>query len=483
MPQNQDQNPSKETESQNLETAQPESLPSSGTRERGPRKVAKTMLFNKAEAKNTEAPEDKEDTETPTRRKVAKTLLFKTDFTSNIAKNIADETASQIEEIRESYLNENLNESRATPSTQANKEEKPRKVKKTLMEAEVGDLLSNAESLTLPEIEENPLKPEKSKKVKKTLMEAEMPSLLASPESLTGSDGSMQTATTIPNRQLASGAHPQLQTESQEEAPAHQQIEASSQQETPTQTQEQPQAQPTAKRYVAKTRLDHSILYDTVIKAAEKLEHQATEQAKQKALEPVKPFVPVEAKKKALPCHWSWNDPEPCEKFQYCGICQTPIYSFHDMELPEAEALIFQRENLKKPTLYKRHDGKFMTRDCPVATKRRKDTITYTLLGLAVTAAVIFVLATLPPPAKPPTPVITETTPPPPSTPTTPTATTQPNGNAQAGTAGDGSFHYERGQTIPQPIVAPTPEPAAPPPPTRQEETGEFWQFPAGQNQ
>jgi hypothetical protein len=476
MPQNQDQNPSKETVSQSQDTAKPESLTRSGTREKGPRKVAKTMLFNKTEAKATE------ETEAPTRRTVAKTLLFKTDFVPNITKHIAEETTGQLERVRESYLDENLTASQTAPSTAAQqaKEEKARKVKKTLMEAKTGDLLASPESRTLPEAEEKPAKLEKPRKVKKTLMEAEIGDLLASPESLTDSTGTMQAGTAIPDQQFTSGAHTQLQTASQQETPAHSQLEAPSQQEAPAQTQEQTQTQPIAKRYVAKTRLDHSILYDTVIKAAEKLEHQATEQAKQKALEPVKPFVPVEAKKKALPCHWSWNDPEPCEKFQYCGICQTPIYSFHDMELPEAEALIFQRENLKKPTLYKRHDGKFMTRDCPIAVKRRKDTITYTLLGLAVTAAVIFVLATLPPPAKPPTPVITETAPPPPSTPTT---TAQPNGNAQQGTAGDGSFHYERGQTMPQPIVAPTPEPAAPPPPTRQEETGEFWQFPAGQNQ
>ncbi len=56
------------------------------------------------------------------------------------------------------------------------------------------------------------------------------------------------------------------------------------------------------------------------------------------------------------------------------------------MDLPEAEELIFKREERRNAALFKRADGKFMTKDCPVAVKKKYGMIMMIAGGILVLA-------------------------------------------------------------------------------------------------
>lgn len=160
--------------------------------------------------------------------------------------------------------------------------------------------------------------------------------------------------------------------------------------------------QPRRQHFVAKTRLDHEILSITLRKYEDRKELIAIEEARERANLPPKELVSKTSKKFARKCPWFWPEQAEGDKFLYCAKCKTAVYNFDGMELPEAEALIFTRENKKSPTLYKRDDGKFMTRDCPIQVKKRQRVI----LGSVVVATLLLasaVMIALSPPSTAPT--------------------------------------------------------------------------------
>ncbi|MDR3615787.1 MAG: hypothetical protein P4L53_19670 [Candidatus Obscuribacterales bacterium] len=250
-----------------------------------------------------------------------------------------------------------------------------------------------------------------------------------------------------------------------------------------------------SQNFVAKTMLDHSLLFDALAKSSAKKEQKALEIAKEKANEPVKPFIAITDFKKASPCTWVWDEQDSKERFRYCRQCQASVYNFDGMELPEAEALIFKRENREKAPLYKRADGKFMTSDCPVQVKQKRDRLSLIAIAAAVAIAFIAIVAIMPPPPPPPP---APPVPPPQATriPTRPSnrqsagqnqsnqtnQTNQPGVNQPAdGRKNDGSFHWDSSQTSNQaPVSTPAPadSPAATP---NADENGQFWQYSNGQ--
>jgi hypothetical protein len=157
---------------------------------------------------------------------------------------------------------------------------------------------------------------------------------------------------------------------------------------------------------IARTRLDHDILIKAVSDSKVREEARVAAIIEEKAKEPPKPPpVVVKADKTALACPFVWDEVDATEKFKYCAKCQTPIYNLDGMERPEAEALIFNRENRAKFTLYGRADGKFMTTDCPVQAQRKKNLLFSVLAGLVLlTAAGALILMMPPPPAAVDTP-------------------------------------------------------------------------------
>lgn len=145
---------------------------------------------------------------------------------------------------------------------------------------------------------------------------------------------------------------------------------------------------------VPKTLLDVSVLDQITLTSNAKKALQAAEDAKARALEPVKQFVPIEADRRTSKCPFKWEEEDSKDKFRHCDRCQKQVYNFADMERPQAESLIFTRENITEPTLYQRPDGKFMTSDCPLATQALSKTI-YVIVAALVALGCLIMLVTL----------------------------------------------------------------------------------------
>jgi hypothetical protein len=159
---------------------------------------------------------------------------------------------------------------------------------------------------------------------------------------------------------------------------------------------------PVREQFVAKTRLDHDILLQAVSDSKVREEARVAAILEEKAKEPPKPPPDkVRADKTASICPFVWDETDSKEKYRYCSKCQTPIYNFDGMERPEAEALIFNRENRNKFTLYGRKDGKFMTVDCPVQARRNKNLILSLVAGLALLLGAAALVMLIPPPPQP----------------------------------------------------------------------------------
>jgi hypothetical protein len=113
---------------------------------------------------------------------------------------------------------------------------------------------------------------------------------------------------------------------------------------------------------------------DNIVKTGEKLsaerDERLREQIESQPKEPFKPSSPVSNYRKALKCGVGWDEMERGERVRFCNACKLQVYDLNKMAMPEVEELIFQRENKKEFVLYKRPDGKFLTRNCPVAIKR-----------------------------------------------------------------------------------------------------------------
>ena len=133
---------------------------------------------------------------------------------------------------------------------------------------------------------------------------------------------------------------------------------------------------------ISRTLLDHSIMADIGSKSAEKMVLKAAEDLKEKRNEPFVPFIPVVEDRIASPCPWKWEGTEGKDRVKYCDKCQHQVYNFAGIERPEANALIFKRENVQAKTLFKRADGKFMTSDCPVAVKQTRSMVLAVVVGL-----------------------------------------------------------------------------------------------------
>lgn len=241
------------------------------------------------------------------------------------------------------------------------------------------------------------------------------------------------------------------------------------------------------KQPVAKTMIDHDALNLAVSQSFVLKEARIKETIKAKALEPQAQIDPIPCHKKALPCPWKWAEAEGRERFRYCQRCQTPVYHLEGLQIEQIDALILQRENLEKYTLYKRSDGKYMTRDCPEEVKHKREKLML-IAGIAAFAIVVVALFIIFPPSAPPSrsvQSVTEAQ----EKPQDSVNNALPQGKPISGAAGGkvrtgGTFHYDAdapdAASVLQapPVAAPgsVSEEAAPVPTyTKEDETGEFW--------
>jgi hypothetical protein len=281
----------------------------------------------------------------------------------------------------EMQLPENLDEDQAlTPRT-------PKPVVKTMLEMQLPENLIDDEALT-PKMPSTSLvkflKLVKSKKISKTMLDLNIEGLESLQADVTPAE-LIATDATVPS-QLAASERAQLDAPDQKAAPEKPKIKS----------------KPVREQYTARTMLDHNMLFNAVSESHQKKELEVAARLEEMAKEPPKPKpIPVKADRPASPCAWQWEETDAKEKYRYCAKCQTPVYNFAGMEKTEAEALIFNRENRDKFTLYSRPDGKFMTTDCPLQAKRKKDLIMLFVCAIALLIGVVTILLLMPP-APPP---------------------------------------------------------------------------------
>lgn len=113
------------------------------------------------------------------------------------------------------------------------------------------------------------------------------------------------------------------------------------------------------------------------------------------------PLKYVSDYREAVPCDSQWNNMVGTNRFRVCQQCQLNVYNFEDMEQAEAEELVFKREAKQVNLFFRRKDGRFLIKDCPVAIKRARTMIACAVGGIAVLAGTIAMLCMLPP--SPPT--------------------------------------------------------------------------------
>lgn len=124
---------------------------------------------------------------------------------------------------------------------------------------------------------------------------------------------------------------------------------------------------------VEKTKLDHSALKDVVQRSFASQEIKVAEQLKSQICEPFTPFQPIETYKMASRCTAKCTEAEGKQQVSFCEQCHLFTYDFSKMEQAEADELIFKQENKRNPILYKRQDGRFLTSDCPIGAKKKRN--------------------------------------------------------------------------------------------------------------
>lgn len=68
----------------------------------------------------------------------------------------------------------------------------------------------------------------------------------------------------------------------------------------------------------------------------------------------------------ATPCPISWDQMTGDGRVRFCGHCQLNVYNISELSRGEAEALIASTEGRLCARLFRRADGRILTKDCPV---------------------------------------------------------------------------------------------------------------------
>jgi hypothetical protein len=73
----------------------------------------------------------------------------------------------------------------------------------------------------------------------------------------------------------------------------------------------------------------------------------------------------------STPCTVSWAGMEGNERVRFCNECKLPVYNFSLLMRSEIEALLGSHPDRLCARLYRRSDGKIMTKECPTGRMRR----------------------------------------------------------------------------------------------------------------
>ena len=97
------------------------------------------------------------------------------------------------------------------------------------------------------------------------------------------------------------------------------------------------------------------------------------------------------------PCTVSWHGMEGNERVRHCKQCQLPVYNFSQFTRSEIEALHGSHPDRLCARLYRRPDGKIMTRECPTGRMRRIRRILAMPIALLAILTGIFFCRSSPP--------------------------------------------------------------------------------------
>ena len=73
----------------------------------------------------------------------------------------------------------------------------------------------------------------------------------------------------------------------------------------------------------------------------------------------------------ASPCKANWEEMKGDERTRFCGLCKLNVYNLSAMSRDDAAALLVSHEGRMCVRLYRRSDGRLLTRDCPVGLAAR----------------------------------------------------------------------------------------------------------------
>lgn len=159
---------------------------------------------------------------------------------------------------------------------------------------------------------------------------------------------------------------------------------------------------------VDRTKLDVEACVELGAKTKAELEERLRNQLEAQPLEQAKLFASITDFKLAAPCGSKWEAMSGSGRIKFCQQCELQVYDFAKTELPEAREVIFQQEGKENFVLYKRKDGTFLTRNCPVGVKSRQVVILLCVAGVVLVCGLATIVAGQPPP---PPPSITEKSP------------------------------------------------------------------------
>jgi len=75
----------------------------------------------------------------------------------------------------------------------------------------------------------------------------------------------------------------------------------------------------------------------------------------------------------ATPCHVSWDSMTGDERTRHCHSCQLSVYNIASMSTAEAEKLIVESEGRLCLRIFRRSDGRVITKDCPKGLRAIRD--------------------------------------------------------------------------------------------------------------
>lgn len=161
---------------------------------------------------------------------------------------------------------------------------------------------------------------------------------------------------------------------------------------------------------VAKTKLDYEAVEDVVKQTSAKKEEQLAEVIADKTFTaepgsaPKLPEYPVDDFQVCSPCKMTSTTKD---RVGFCESCHCRFYDLNGMQMPEVSELIFKMEGTTEFKLWKRADGRFMTKDCPIGKKQKIVNLFLVSSAVVITLAAMFLLLAMPRSAPPS--VLTET--------------------------------------------------------------------------